>query len=60
MIAIGASFTKVAEGPSQLDADQFPHMLLNKKFKTETKELREKIVILAKTRASTIVAPKIY
>ena len=58
MIAKAASFTKGAGGPSHLDADQFRHMLLSKKFKTETKQLRQQIVVLAKTLVSTIVDPK--
>ena len=55
MIAKAASFTKGAGGPSHLDADQFRHMLLSKKFKTEAKELREEIAVLARTQASTLV-----
>ena len=58
MIAKTASLTKVAGGPSHLDADQFRHMLLSKKFKTESKELREQIAVLARTIASTLVDPK--
>ena len=53
-----ASLTKGAGGPSHLEADQFRHMLLSKKFKTEAKELREQIVVLARTLASTTVEPK--
>ena len=36
MIANALSLTKGAGGPSHFDSDQFCHMLLIKKFKTET------------------------
>ena len=49
MIAKAASLTKGAGGPSHFDADQFCHMLLSKKFKTEAKELTEQIAVLART-----------
>ena len=58
MIAKVASLTKGAGGPSHLDTDQFCHMLLKKKFKTEPKELRVQTLVLARTLASTIVDPK--
>ena len=58
MTAKATSLTKGAGGPSHLDADQFRHMLLSKKFKTESKELREQIAVLARTIASTLVDPK--
>ena len=51
MIAEAASLTKSARGPSHLDADQFCHMLLSKKFKTEARELREQLADLARTLA---------
>ena len=51
MIAEVASLTKSAGGPSHLAADQFCHMLLSKKFKTEARELREQIADLARTLA---------
>ena len=52
MIAEAASLTKSAGGPSHLDADQFCHMLLSKKFKTEAREqLREQLADLARTLA---------
>ena len=41
MIAKAASLTEGAGEPSHLEADQFCHMLLSKKFKTEVKELRD-------------------
>ena len=47
MIAKAASLT-----------NQFRHMLLSKKFKTEANELREQIAVLARTLASTLVDPK--
>ena len=58
MIAKAATLTKAAGGPSHLDSDQFRYLLLSKKFKTEAKELREQIAILARTLASNIVDPK--
>ena len=58
MIAKAASLTKGAGGPSHLDADHFRHKLLSKKFKTEAKELREQIAVLARTVVSTLVDPK--
>ena len=41
IIAKAAFLTEGVGGSSYLDADQFRHTLLNKKFKTEAKELRE-------------------
>ena len=41
MIVKAASLTEGAGGASHLEADQFCHMLLSKKFKTEAKELRD-------------------
>ena len=58
MIAKAASHAKGAGAPSHLDADQFRHILLSKKFKTEAKELKEQIAVLARTLASTSVDPK--
>ena len=58
MIAKAASLTKGARGASHLDGDQFRHILPSKKFKTEAKELREQIAVLARTLASTLVDPK--
>ena len=57
MITKAASFTKRAGGPSHLDADQFLHMLLSKKVKTERKELIANSCLTI-TLASTIVDPK--
>ena len=56
--AKAASFNKGAGGSFHLDADQFRHMLLSKKFKTETKRLRKQMSVLARTLASTIVPPR--
>ena len=49
---------KGAGEPSHIDAEQFRHMLLSKKFKTEASELREQLAVLARTLASDIVDPK--
>ena len=54
MIAKAASLTK----GHLISPDQFRHMLLSKKFKTEGKELREKIAILGRTLGSTLLDPK--
>ena len=58
MIQKAARQTKGAGGPSQLDADQYHHILLSSKYKKEGKDLREEIYKLAKKLASTIVDPK--
>ena len=57
-IAKVASLNFSAVGPSHVDADQFRHMLLSKKFKTEAKELREQMAVSAGTLALIIVDPK--
>ena len=58
-IIIGkASFlTKGSGGPSHVGADQFRHILLSKKFKTEGKNLREKIALLSRNLTSKFVDP---
>ena len=57
MVGTAASYTKGSGGPSLVDADQFRHILLSKKFKKEAKELRGQIALLARTLASTLVDP---
>ena len=57
MIAKAASLTKDVGGPFHLNADQFHHILLSKKFKTEPKKLRVQIAVLARILASTTVDP---
>ena len=56
-IAKAAQLTKGAGGPSHVDAKQYRHILLSNKYKTENKQLREQIAILAKKLATTIVDP---
>ena len=58
MIATATRLTKGSGGPSQLDAGQFRHIILSKKFKKESKDLREQMVLLAKNLATTLVDPK--
>ena len=55
VIATATRLTKVSRGPSQLDAEQFRRIILNEKFKKESKDLREPIVLLAKNLATTLV-----
>ena len=57
MIGKAVSLTKGSGGPSHVDADQFRHMLLSKKFKTEGKNLREQIALLSRNLASKFVDP---
>ena len=52
-----AQSTHGANGPSLLDAEQYSHILISRKYKGEGKELREQIAILAKTLATTIIDP---
>ena len=47
VIGKSASLKKGSGGPSHVDGDQFRHMLLSKKFKTESKNLREQIALLS-------------
>ena len=57
MIQNATRLTKGAGGPSQLDADQYRHILLSRKYKKESKDLREQISILAKMLATELVDP---
>ena len=57
MIGKATSLTKGSGGPSHVDADQFRHMLLSKKFKTEGKNLREQIALLSRNLALKFVDP---
>ena len=57
MIAKATRLTKGSGGPSQLDAEQYRHIILSTNFKKESKELREKVAILAKRLATTMVDP---
>ena len=43
--------TKVAGGPSQLDAEQYRRLLTSNKYKKENKELRVQIATLARLLA---------
>ena len=56
MVLKAASLTKGAGGPSQLDSEQYQHILSSCKFKKE-KELREQITRLARLLASELVDP---
>ena len=56
-IAKAAQLTKGAAGPSHVDAKQYRHILLSNKFRTESKQLREQIAILAKKLSTTILDP---
>ena len=57
MIAKATRLTKGSSGPSQLDAEQYRHIILSTKFKKESKELRQQVAILAKRLATTMVDP---
>ena len=57
MIAKATRLTKGSRGPSQLDAEQYRHIIRSTKFKKESKELREQLAILAKRLATTMVDP---
>ena len=48
MVLKAASLTKGAGGPSQLDWEQYHHILSNRKFKKENKELRQLTAQLAR------------
>ena len=58
MIATATRLTKGSGGPSQLDSEQFNHILLSKKFKKEGKDLREEIAVLARKLASDLLDPE--
>ena len=57
MVLKAASLTKGAGGPSQLDSEQYRHILSSCRFKKEKKELREQLARLARLLASEIVDP---
>ena len=57
MIKNAARLTKGAGGPSQLDAEQYRHVLLSTKYKKESKDLHDQIAILAKKLATCLVDP---
>ena len=57
MIEKAARMTRGSGGPSQLDAEQYRHILVSKKYKKESKELREQMATLAKHLAINIVDP---
>ena len=57
MVLRTASLTKGAGGPSQLDSEQYRHILSSRKFKKENKELREQLPQLVRLLASEIVDP---
>ena len=59
MIKTAARQTKGATGPSQLDADQYRHMLTSLKYKKEAKEIREQIAILSRKLATTVLDPSV-
>ena len=49
--------TKGAGWPSQLDADHYRHILLSRKLKTDSKDLREQIAILPIKLETQLVDP---
>ena len=57
MVLKATSLTKGTGGPSQLDAEQYRHILTSTKYKKENKELREQIAIFARKLASEIIDP---
>ena len=58
MIGKAASLTKGSSGRSHVDTtDQFRHMFLSKKYKTEGKNLGEQIALLSRNLASKFVDP---
>ena len=59
MIYKAASLTKGAGGPSQLDAEQYRHILTSRKYKAENKDLREQMAQLARKLASEVLDPSI-
>ena len=52
-----AKSTHGACGPSSLDADQYRHILVSRKYKHEGKDLRVQIALLAKKLATNVVDP---
>ena len=57
MIFKATTLLKGAGGPSQLDANQYRHILTSHKYKKENKEMREQIAILARKLASETLDP---
>ena len=57
MIFRGACLTKGTCGSLLMDADHFRHILTSPKYKTEIKDIRDQIAILARKLASEIVDP---
>ena len=57
MVLKAASLTKCAGGTSQLDSEQYRHILSSRKFKKESKELKEQLARLARLLVSEIVDP---
>ena len=51
--------TNGAAGPSQLDADQYRRILCSRTLKTEGKDLRDQIAILARNIASNLIDPNV-
>ena len=57
MVWKSSSLTKGADGPSQLDAMQYHHLLSSRKHKIENKEIRTEIAILARKLATETLDP---
>ena len=49
--------TKVAGGPSQLDAEQYSRLLTSNKYKKENRELQVQLAILAQLLATEYLDP---
>ena len=58
MIVTATRLTKGSGGPSQLDAEQFRQIVLSRKFKKESKDLLEQMVLLSKNLPTTLVDPR--
>ena len=58
MIATATRLIKGSGGPSQLDAEQFRQIVLSRKFKKESKDLLEQMVLLSKNLPTTLVDPR--
>ena len=58
MIATATRLTKGSGGPSQRDAEQFRQIVLSRKFKKESKDLLEQMVLLSKNLPTTLVDPR--
>ena len=57
MVLKAANLIKGAGVPSQLDSEQYQHILSSRKFKNKGKELRKQIARLTRLLASEIVDP---